>query len=301
MGGSGGGGAGGSNVNRSIKEETRSFAEYINSVLNTEPNLTAGPSACLPINPHDDSLYRAVAKSTLLPYMVNLVRAGTVDMRQIQFQPRNVWEVNTNHSLALAGARTVGCKIINIGAQDLTDATPTLVLAVVWQLIRKSLLNKINLQQHPEMIALMQQGLEDVKQFVDLPPEETLLRWINHHLRNAGSQRQIRNFGADVQDSEPYLLLLNQIAPGLCGLEALHERDLHRRAELMLQNAERLGCRLFVTPEDVVNGQEKLNLAFVANLFNKHPALQNAANRSSSHLSPEAQAQRLRELQVSHE
>lgn len=46
-----------------------------------------------------------------------------------------------------------------------------------------------------------------------------------------------------------------------------------KRAEAMLQQADRLGCRQFVTPNDVVSGNPKLNLAFVANLFNKYPAL----------------------------
>lgn len=47
-----------------------------------------------------------------------------------------------------------------------------------------------------------------------------------------------------------------------------------KRAEFMLQQAGKLGCRSFVTPADVVNGVYKLNLAFVANLFNKHPGLE---------------------------
>merc|ERR1712062_924140 len=46
------------------------------------------------------------------------------------------------------------------------------------------------------------------------------------------------------------------------------------RAEKMLKNADRLDCRAFVTPRDIVKGHEKLNLAFVANLFNNHPALE---------------------------
>ena len=45
------------------------------------------------------------------------------------------------------------------------------------------------------------------------------------------------------------------------------------RAELMLQQADKLGCRSFLTPQDVVEGVYKLNVAFVANLFNNHPAL----------------------------
>lgn len=46
-----------------------------------------------------------------------------------------------------------------------------------------------------------------------------------------------------------------------------------KRAEAMLQQADRLGCRQFVTPADVISGNPKLNLAFVANLFNKYPSL----------------------------
>ncbi|KAF3845220.1 hypothetical protein F7725_008383 [Dissostichus mawsoni] len=46
------------------------------------------------------------------------------------------------------------------------------------------------------------------------------------------------------------------------------------QAELMLKQAARLDCRQFVSPHDVTSGNSKLNLAFVANLFNVHPALQ---------------------------
>lgn len=43
----------------------------------------------------------------------------------------------------------------------------------------------------------------------------------------------------------------------------------------MLQEAEKINCRSFVSPDDVVRGNYKLNLAFVANLFNNHPGLDN--------------------------
>lgn len=41
----------------------------------------------------------------------------------------------------------------------------------------------------------------------------------------------------------------------------------------MLQNSEKLDCRKFLTPTSLVAGNPKLNLAFVANLFNNHPGL----------------------------
>jgi plastin-1 len=42
----------------------------------------------------------------------------------------------------------------------------------------------------------------------------------------------------------------------------------------MLDNADKLGCKKFVRARDVVKGNPKLNLAFVANLFNTHPGLE---------------------------
>ena len=51
------------------------------------------------------------------------------------------------------------------------------------------------------------------------------------------------------------------------------EPDSYERAERMLQEADKIGCRSFVSPGDVVSGNYKLNLAFVANLYNAYPAL----------------------------
>ena len=46
------------------------------------------------------------------------------------------------------------------------------------------------------------------------------------------------------------------------------------RAEKMLQESDKIGCRQFLSAKDVVSGNYKLNLAFVANLFNNYPALE---------------------------
>lgn len=57
---------------------------------------------------------------------------------------------------------------------------------------------------------------------------------------------------------------------------------MERRAELMLQQAAKMECRQFVSPRDITAGNSKLNLAFVANLFNMHPGLRGAkANKGN--------------------
>jgi hypothetical protein len=46
-----------------------------------------------------------------------------------------------------------------------------------------------------------------------------------------------------------------------------------KKAEMVLDNAARIECRNFLRPRDIVAGNAKLNLAFVANLFNTLPGL----------------------------
>jgi plastin-1 len=88
----------------------------------------------------------------------------------------------------------------------------------------------------------------------------------------ANSSR-VTNFSTDVKDGENYTVLMNQLKPDICSRAPLQTQDLHQRAEQVLQNADKLDCRKFLTPTSLVAGNPKLNLAFVANLFNTHPGL----------------------------
>jgi len=135
-----------------------------------------------------------------------------------------------------------------------------------------SLLKDIQLTAHPELFRLLKDG-ETLEQLLKLSPEEILLRWMNYQLAKAGSSREVHNFGKDISDSEAYTIVLHQVAPE-CSTSPLQESDLHDRAEKMLQEAAKIDCRKFVTPNEVCRGNTKLNLAFVANLFNTRPGLE---------------------------
>jgi plastin-1 len=84
---------------------------------------------------------------------------------------------------------------------------------------------------------------------------------------------RVNNFSRDVSDGENYTILLNQLKPDQCSRAPLQTRDLRQRAEQVLQNAANIGCRKYLTPPSLVAGNPRLNLAFVANLFNTHPGL----------------------------
>jgi len=251
-------------------EEKESFVEHLNAVLGDDPQLKGH----LPLNPDDNSLFTACGDGILLCKLINNAVPDTIDSRVINNKPKmSVFQKTENGNLLVNSAKAIGCSVVNIGAQDIIDGTPHLILGLIWQIIRIGLLSQITLTNHPEMFRLLEPG-EDIGDLLKLPPDQILLRWMNYHLKNSGSAKRVANFGGDIKDSEAYTLLLNQLAPGKCDKNPLKESDLTKRAEATLNNAEKIDCRKFIKARDIVAGNPKLNLAFVANLFNMYPGLE---------------------------
>lgn len=71
----------------------------------------------------------------------------------------------------------------------------------------------------------------------------------------------------DLQDGEAYAHLLNVLAPEHSNPSALSAKDPLERAKLVLEHADRMGCKRYLTAKDIVEGSPNLNLAFVAHIF----------------------------------
>ncbi|RCI05281.1 fimbrin, partial [Rhizopus stolonifer] len=96
----------------------------------------------------------------------------------------------------------------------------------------------------------------------------------------------VHNFSKDVADGENYTILLNQLKPESCSRAPLQEHDLLKRAEMILNNADKIQCRKYLTPTALVAGNPKLNLAFVAHLFNTHPGLDPLSEEEAPEIEP---------------
>ncbi|KAK5897484.1 hypothetical protein CesoFtcFv8_010543 [Champsocephalus esox] len=266
----------------SISEQERyAFANYINSSLAEDPDC----NHVLPIDPETEALFKAVSDGVILCKLINLSVADTIDERTINKKKLTAFTTQENLNLALNSASAIGCQVVNIGAQDLKEGKPHLVLGLLWQIIKIGLFADIELSRNEAIAALLEEG-ESLEDLMKLSPEELLLRWANFHLKKVGMS--ISNFSGDIKDSKAYFHLLEQIAPDgtqedvpriEIDMSGVYEKDLSKRAECMLKQADRLGCRQFVTATDVVSGNSKLNMAFVATLFNKHPALTKPENQ----------------------
>lgn len=248
------------------EEEKVAFTTHINRILAGDPHLPY-----LPLDPESMDLFSAVEDGVLFCKLINAAVPDTVDIRALNIPSRNIYQKIENQNLAINAAKSIGCSVVNVGSQDLIEGQPVLILGIIWQIVRIELLSKISLTAHPELVRLLQEG-ETLEDLMKLPPDQILLRWVNYHLARSGSPKRITNFGSDVKDSEAYSTLLHQLAPDSCPI--IRATDATERARGVIANAKNLDVDAFVAPADIVQGNSKLNLAFVAQLFNACPGLE---------------------------
>ncbi|WCJ37450.1 fimbrin 1 [Euphorbia peplus] len=248
------------NINES---EKASYATHINNYLAEDPFL----KEYLPLDPNTNAIFDLIKDGVLLCKLINLAVPGTIDERAInKKKDLNPWERNENHTLGLNSAKAIGCTVVNIGTQDLVEARPHLVLGLISQVIKIQLLQDLNLKKTPQLVELADDS-KDVEELMNLAPDKILLKWMNFHLKKAGYTKEVTNFTSDVKDGEAYVHLLKSLAPELSGPSTTSANTAMDRAKLVLDQAEKLDCKGFLTTKDILEGSANLNLAFVAQVF----------------------------------
>lgn len=228
----------------------------------------------LPLNPDSNDIFYAVKDGVLLAKLIEASVPGALSQEKIHMGTelqgsRGVFNVLVNHKRTIEAARKIGCSIVNISAEDLVDGKPYLVFGLLWQIIRAGLLYNVNIRSHPEL-----------EQFgADLPAEQLLLKWVNWHLERVGCDMKVKNFGSDFVDSVAYAQLLSSLYPAAVTKTAvngiLQKADLVERADGVVKYAKmvNMSAETFLRPELIVEGHEKLNLCFIASLFNSNSGM----------------------------
>ncbi|KAG8489143.1 hypothetical protein CXB51_017189 [Gossypium anomalum] len=245
------------------ESEKASYVAHINNYLAQDGFLYK----YLPIDPSSNDLFEIVKDGVLLCKLINVAVPGTIDERAINTKRLlNPWERNENHTLCLNSAKAIGCTVVNIGTQDFIEGRRHLVLGLISQIIKIQLLADLNLKKTPQLVELIDDS-KDVEELMSLPPEKILLRWMNFQLKKSSYKKIVTNFSTDVKDAEAYAHLLNVLAPEHSNPSTLAVKDPLQRAKLVLDHADRMGCKRYLTAKDIVDGSPNLNLAFVAHVF----------------------------------
>lgn len=247
-------------------EEQRSFARWISGIFAKDSDL----SHLLPLRADGGDMYAKMGDGLILCKIINLIEPDAIDLRAIHKGAKTtIFQKHENLNAVMSTAKTaLGVNAVTYDTYAILEGKQHLILGLLWQLIKQWLFKEIYLVAGLAIIC--------GPNYMLLKPEEILLKWVNYQLEKAGVDKRIKNFEDDLKDSIAYIHLIFQISPESAGVNksALNEGDLMQRAEKTLGEAEKIGCREFVEAEDIVNGHELLNLAFVGYLFLKYPAIE---------------------------
>lgn len=219
------------NVSHTINEdERREFTAHINGVLDGDADI----GSRLPIPTETMQIFDECRDGLVLCKLINDSVPDTIDTRVLNKptakKPLNAFQITENNNIVITSARGIGCSVVNIGSSDIAEGREHLILGLIWQIIRRGLLARVDIKIHPELYRLCEEG-ETIEDLLRLTPDQILLRWFNYHLKAAGWKRRVGNFSKDVRDGENYTVLLNQLKPDQCSLAPLQTSNLQQRAE----------------------------------------------------------------------
>ena len=138
-----------------------------------------------------------ISDGLILSKLINDSVPETIDERVLnkpkvvagKSRPLNAFQMTENNNIVITSSKGIGCSVVNIGPSDLQEGREHLILGLIWQIIRRGLLSKIDIKVHPELYRLLEDR-ETLEEFLRLPPDQILLRWFNYHLKAAGHKRR---------------------------------------------------------------------------------------------------------------
>jgi plastin-1 len=185
------------NITHTINEDERTeFTRHINAVLAGDSDL----GSRLPFPTDTFEMFDDCKDGLVLAKLINDSVPDTIDERVLNLPGKktktlNAFQMTENNNIVIESAKGIGCSVVNIGAGDIIEVREHLILGLIWQIIRRGLLGKIDIKLHPELYRLLEED-ETLEQFLRLPPEQILLRWFNYHLKAANWSRRYGSVSA---------------------------------------------------------------------------------------------------------
>jgi hypothetical protein len=176
---------GGDEHDAMLDSETRAYAEHIRSMI--PPAIDFDPSG---------DVYSQLADGVVLAYALDAIHDGCVNMNLIKDpvdmgRKTGIFEATSNLAEVLNGASVLGISAVNIGAEDILHGNKRVVINMLWQIVRMSMVGGAGVRSKLELVKML-----DQEESPHLPapsrPEDILLRWIGMQLKNAEGEKYMR-------------------------------------------------------------------------------------------------------------
>ncbi len=165
---------------------------------------------------------------------------------------------NCNYVVNIAKDKEFNFSMVNVGGLDIADGSKKLILAIMWQLMRKYTLGVL-------AVLATAKGITNMN-------DDEIVKWANSKVAASGKKSKMRNFkDSSLKSSQFFLELVAAIEPRAVDFALVNSAETEEQrmlnAKYCISNARKVGACVFLTPEDICEGKSKMLLTFVAGLW----------------------------------
>ncbi|KAG9149389.1 hypothetical protein Leryth_003346 [Lithospermum erythrorhizon] len=148
--------------------------------------------------------------------------------------------------------------LVNVAGNDIVQGNKKLILAYLWQLMRFNmlqLLKKLRFHSHGKEIT-----------------DADILQWANTKVRTSGGQASMSSFkDKSLSTGIFFLELLSAVSPRTVNwslvTKGISEEEKKMNATYIISIARKLGCSIFLLPEDIIEVNQKMILTLTASVM----------------------------------
>jgi len=205
------------------------------------------------------NLFQDLRDGLVLLRVMDKVQPGVVDWSKVnQKEPLNKFKKVENCNYAVTIGKQMKFSLVGIGGQDIVDGNKTLTLALVWQLMRFHVISILK-------------GLSKKTGGGEVT-EADITKWANDTVAASGKSSKMESFKDSTLRSGVFLCdLLAAVRPGVVDSSLVtdghSDKDATQNAKYAISVARKIGCCIFLLPEDVVEVKPKMLLTFVGSIM----------------------------------
>jgi len=222
--------------------EARAFQLWINS---------------LGLDPYVHNLFNDLKDGLVLLRVIDKINPGTVNWKRVYDKaPMHRIKQVENSNYAVELGKELKFSLVGVGGVDIADGNETLTLALIWQLMRHHVLTV----------------LKEVGGGAPIS-EPQMIKWANDLVAASGKPSRMANFkDPSLKTSQFFLDLVDAIRKGCVDWSLVHdpaddEKKCMDNAKLAINLARKLGATIFLLPEDICEGKDKMILTFIGSIM----------------------------------
>jgi plastin-1 len=229
---------------------------------------------------HVVSFFDDLRDGTILLQAYDKVIPGSVNMRHMNKAPANAAPAqatdpdeeylviksglsrfkaveNTNYAVEIGKQNSFS--LVGIQGADITDGQRTLTLGMVWQLMRRDIVNTLS--------GLAQRmGKREIS-------DADMVNWANSMSAKGGKASQIRSFkDKSLANGTFFLDVLHGMQSSYVDYDLVApgrtDEEMYANAKLAISIARKMGATIWLVPEDITNMRSRLIVTFVGSLMN---------------------------------